>query len=183
MLPESPTPPADAPVVFRHLLVNTLVSGVTSSFLWFALTFWVYLETHSVVATGVIGGAFGLASAAIGPAFGTYVDHHRKKDAMVLATTTSAACFAVATVVFLAVDPDQLLQLDAPWFWILVTTTANAITTTTARIPIAVPAFTRPPSSSPVAFMSRCTSMDYLSSKSMTCSEVRSSHLTPLIPI
>ena len=81
-----PAPPADAPIVFRRLLVNTLVSGVTSSFLWFALTFWVYLETRSVVATGVIGGAFGLASAAIGPAFGTYVDHHRKKAAMVLAT-------------------------------------------------------------------------------------------------
>lgn len=30
--------------VFRQLLVNTLISGVTSSFLWFALTFWVYLE-------------------------------------------------------------------------------------------------------------------------------------------
>jgi DHA3 family multidrug efflux protein-like MFS transporter len=124
LLPDAPpAPQADAAIVFRRLLANTLVSGVTSSFLWFALTFWVYLETRSVVATGVIGGAFGLASAAIGPAFGTYVDHHRKKDAMVLATTTSAACFAVATVVFLAVDPDQLLQLDTPWFWILVATT------------------------------------------------------------
>jgi hypothetical protein len=33
-------------VAFRRLLVNTLVSGVTSSFLWFALTFWVYIETQ-----------------------------------------------------------------------------------------------------------------------------------------
>jgi hypothetical protein len=61
---------------FRRLVVNTLLSGVTSSFLWFALTFWVYLETKSVVATGVIGGAFGLVGAFIGPTFGTYVDHH-----------------------------------------------------------------------------------------------------------
>jgi hypothetical protein len=44
------------PRVFRRLLLNTLASGVTSSFLWFALTFWVYLETRSVVATGVIAG-------------------------------------------------------------------------------------------------------------------------------
>jgi DHA3 family multidrug efflux protein-like MFS transporter len=114
---------ADAPRVFRHLLVNTLVSGVTSSFLWFALTFWVYLETRSVVATGVIGGSFGLASAAVGPAFGTYVDHHRKKAAMVLATATSAGCFGVATAVFVAVDRDRILQLDGPWFWILVAST------------------------------------------------------------
>ena len=102
---------------FRRLLLNTLVSGVTSSFVWFALTFWVYLETRSVVATGVIGGAFGLASAAIGPAFGTYVDHHRKKAAMVLATAASTVCFAAATSLFLIVDADRLLEMRGPWFW------------------------------------------------------------------
>src|SRR3546814_12933760 len=94
---------------FRHLLLNTLVSGVTSSFVWFALTFWVYLETRSVVATGVIGGAFGLASAAIGPAFGTYVDHHRQKTAIALAPSISATCLAVATALFVAIARHPLL--------------------------------------------------------------------------
>jgi MFS transporter, DHA3 family, multidrug efflux protein len=108
---------------FRRLLLNTLVTGVTSSFLWFALTFWVYLETRSVVATGVIGGAFSLSTAFIGPAFGTYVDRHRKKAAMVLSTVVSVACFAVATAVFLAVDQASLLSLRAPWFWVLVAST------------------------------------------------------------
>jgi len=74
------------PRVFRRLLLNTLASGVTSSFLWFALTFWVYLETRSVVATGVIGGAFGIASAVLGPVVGTYVDRHRKHRALVVMT-------------------------------------------------------------------------------------------------
>ncbi len=78
--------PAEAQLaIFRRLLANTLVTGVTSSFLWFALTFWVYLETRSVVATGVIGGAFSISSAILGPFFGTYVDRHRKHTAMVLA--------------------------------------------------------------------------------------------------
>ncbi len=104
---------------FRLLLLNTLVSGVTSSFLWFALTFWVYLETRSVVATGVIGGAFSISAALLGIVFGTYVDHHRKKQAMVLATTVSAACFAIATAVFVVVDSSQLLRLTSPWFWTL----------------------------------------------------------------
>lgn len=84
--------------VFHRLLLNTLVTGVTSSFVWFALTFWVYLETRSVVATGVIGGAYGLSTAVLAPAFGTYVDQHRKHAAMVLATTTSVVCFVTATV-------------------------------------------------------------------------------------
>jgi DHA3 family multidrug efflux protein-like MFS transporter len=116
-------PPASIPRVFQRLLLNTLATGVTSSFLWFALTFWVYLETRSVVATGVIGGAFSLANAMLAPAFGTYVDRHRKKEAMVLSTTLSVTCFSIATVVFLAVDSDVLLRLGSPWFWIFVAVT------------------------------------------------------------
>lgn len=112
--------PSTNDTVFRRLLANTLVTGVTSSFLWFALTFWVYLETRSVVATGVIGGAFSISAAIIGPAFGTFVDHHRKKAAMVLATGVSAACFLAATALFLAVDADTLLQMSSPAFWLLV---------------------------------------------------------------
>ena len=108
------------PAVFRRLLVNTLMTGVTSTFLWFALTFWVYLETRSVVATGVIGGAYGLASAVFGPWFGTYVDRHSKHQALVLTTAVSASCFAVATAVFLLVDADRLLRLGNPAFWLLV---------------------------------------------------------------
>ena len=64
---EAAPEPADAqesrgafPPAFRRLMANSLVAGVTSTFLWFALTFWVYLETRSVVATGVIGGAFAI---------------------------------------------------------------------------------------------------------------------------
>jgi DHA3 family multidrug efflux protein-like MFS transporter len=116
-------PPASIPRVFQRLLLNTLATGVTSSLLWFALTFWVYLETRSVVATGVIGGAFSLANAMLAPAFGTYVDRHRKKEAMVLSTTLSVTCFSIATVVFLAVDSDVLLRLGSPWFWIFVAVT------------------------------------------------------------
>jgi MFS transporter, DHA3 family, multidrug efflux protein len=105
---------------FRLLLLNTLVSGVTSSFLWFALTFWVYLETRSVVATGVIGGAFALSSAVLGPYFGTFVDRHRKHHAMMVTTSVSLVCFAVATVVFVAVPASSLLRLTHPAFWVLV---------------------------------------------------------------
>lgn len=113
-----PMPPA-----FRQLLVNTLGTGVTSSFVWFALTFWVFLETRSVVATGVIGGMFSISSAVIGPFFGTYVDRHRKHEALVLTSMISTACFALATTVFVTVDASDLLRLTSPWFWVLVAAT------------------------------------------------------------
>src|SRR5918994_1836061 len=108
---------------FHRLLLNTLVSGVTSSVLWFALTFWVYLETRSVVATGVIGGAFALSSAVLGPYVGTFVDRHRKHQAMMLTTSVSLVCFAVATLVFVAVPAGSLLSLTHPGFWVLVAAT------------------------------------------------------------
>ena len=39
---------------FNLLVANTLVASVTNNFVWFALTFWVYLETRSVLATAII---------------------------------------------------------------------------------------------------------------------------------
>ena len=104
---------------FRALLVNTLVSGVTGSFVWFALIFWAYLETRSVVATAVIGAAYSLAMAFIGPAMGTFVDRNRKHTAMLLSSGLSVACFTLATVLFLLVDASSLLDLTGVWFWIL----------------------------------------------------------------
>jgi DHA3 family multidrug efflux protein-like MFS transporter len=130
-------PPIDeltpAERVFRVLLANTLVTGVTSSFLWFALTFWAYLETRSVVVTGVIGGAFSIASAILGPFFGTYVDRHRKHRAMVLAGAISTACFAGATAVFYAVPHEDLISFRAPWLWLLVVLTLGGSVAGTMR--------------------------------------------------
>src|SRR5687768_5783738 len=111
------------PKVFFELLVNTLVAGVTSSFLWFALTFWVYLETRSVVATGVIGGAFSISSAVLGPVFGSFVDRHRKHTVLVVTLVASVVCFAVATLVFVSVPADELPWLRSPFFWVLVGST------------------------------------------------------------
>ena len=108
------------PRTFRQLLANTLMTGVTSTFLWFAVTFWVYLETRSVVATGVIGGAFSISSALIGPFFGTYVDRHLKRTALVLTTATSLVCFGVAAAVYISANPATLLRLTNPWFWVLI---------------------------------------------------------------
>jgi len=114
---------AAMPKVFRRLLLNTLMTGVTSTFLWFALTFWVYIEIRSVVATGVVGGAFSISSAVFGPLFGTFVDRHRKHVSLVATTVVSTASFIVATAVFASVDSAALLRLRSPWFWVLIGST------------------------------------------------------------
>ena len=46
--------------VFAHVLASSLVVSVANFTVWFAVTFWTYLETRSVLATGLIGGIIGL---------------------------------------------------------------------------------------------------------------------------
>jgi MFS transporter, DHA3 family, multidrug efflux protein len=62
---------------FAHLLVNTLLVSVINFTVWFAVTFWVFLETRSVLATGMVAGIFLVTTALsgmIGGWFGTGPD-------------------------------------------------------------------------------------------------------------
>ena len=103
---------------FVNVLINTLVANVTTSFLWFALTFWVYIETRSVLATGIIGGAYMLFIAFFSMIFGTLVDRHRKQVVMVLSSVISAVAFLLAGVLYLLQPESALLDLGRPWFWL-----------------------------------------------------------------
>ncbi|KAA6435130.1 MFS transporter [Agrococcus sediminis] len=103
---------------FLHVLVNTAMANVTTSFLWFALTFWVYLETRSVLATGIIGGAYMLFVAVGSMLFGSIVDHHRKLRVMLLSGAVTLLAFALAGAMYLLLPEPALLDLAAPWFWL-----------------------------------------------------------------
>lgn len=104
--------------MFLHVLANTALANVTTAYLWFALTFWVYLETRSVLATGLIGGAYMLFVAFGSILFGSIVDHHRKLHVMVLSGTCTLTAFAVAGAMFLLLPEPVLLDLTAPWLWL-----------------------------------------------------------------
>ena len=58
---------------FHQILANTLVASITNFTVWFALTFWVYLETTSVFATGMIAGIYVASIAISGFWFGSIV--------------------------------------------------------------------------------------------------------------
>ncbi len=105
---------------FHRLVANTLIASTTNMFLWFALTFWVYLETKSVIATSVIGGGYMLLSAASGLAFGSYVDRHQRKTSMLLSTTVSLVLYAVGAAVYLVAPDGAAQDLGHPAFWLLV---------------------------------------------------------------
>ncbi len=102
---------------FAQVLVNTGVANVTTSYLWFALTFWVYLETRSVLATGVIGGAYMLLVALFSMMFGTIVDRHRKQHVMVFAGIVTLVAFGIAGGLYLLFPEEQLVDIGGPAFW------------------------------------------------------------------
>jgi len=122
---ESPAPAAPLDAVtssgqrtFLAVLVNTAAANVTTSFLWFALTFWVYLETRSVLATGIVGGAYMLLLAVFAMVFGSLVDRHRKHRVMVVSGFVTLVAFLLAGALRWAFPEAALLDLGGPWFWL-----------------------------------------------------------------
>lgn len=105
---------------FYQVLVNTLIANVTTSFLWFALIFWIYLETKSVLATGVIGGLYMLLVAIFSIIFGTIVDHNKKKRVFVFSSTFTLIAFALAGILYATQPTSSLLDITNPLFWIFI---------------------------------------------------------------
>lgn len=124
--PALPSPEIDGPGAvgsvrtFHVLVANTLIAGTANNFLWFALVFWMYLETRSVVATSVIGGAYMLLYAASGMFFGTFVDRHSRKASMTISSVGSLVCFALAALVYFIAPDGSLPALSSPSTWMFV---------------------------------------------------------------
>jgi DHA3 family multidrug efflux protein-like MFS transporter len=110
--------PAERSRTFTGILVNTALANITTSYLWFALTFWLYLETRNVIATGVVGGAYMLLIALSSISFGTFVDRCRKLAVMRFAACFTLVMFVLSGVMFLLVPAASLLDLGQAWFWI-----------------------------------------------------------------
>jgi len=81
---------------FYQLLANNLVANITNFTVWFALTFWVFLETRSVFATGMIAGFYLVLTAGLGFWLGSLVDHHRKKRVMMGSSLVSLVLYAAS---------------------------------------------------------------------------------------
>lgn len=103
---------------FHQVLINTLIANVTTSYLWFALTFWVYLETRSVLATAIIGGSYMLLVAMFSIAFGTIVDHNKKKSVMAGSSVVTFVMFLLAGLVYLLFPESRLVDWTGWVFWL-----------------------------------------------------------------
>jgi DHA3 family multidrug efflux protein-like MFS transporter len=103
---------------FNRFLINTLLAGIASNTIWFALVFWIYLELGNLTASSIIAAIFPLTSSILGIYFGKLVDSRSKKTSMAVSSALSLFMFAVASVVFVFVPMHQLLDLYSLWLWV-----------------------------------------------------------------
>ncbi|WP_432512082.1 MFS transporter [Kineococcus sp. SYSU DK001] len=106
--------------VFAHLLVDAAVVSVVNYTVWFAVTFWVFLQTRSVFATGMIAGVFVVATAATGIWFGSLVDNHRKRTVLQASAAVSAALYGVCLAVLLLTPAEEFTDAGSLRLWLFV---------------------------------------------------------------
>lgn len=124
--------------VFHHLLFNTLFSSVINFTVWFAVTFYVFIQTQSVFATGMIAGIYLAATMLTGIWFGGLVDHHRKKAMMIVSNIASLLLYVVSLAVYVLTPEDEFGDVASPQLWILIVASLLGVVASNIRT-IALP--------------------------------------------
>ena len=105
---------------FHVTLANSLIAFVVNNFVWFAVTFWVYLETKSVIATSVMAGVFTLTIAFSGFFLGSLVDRYPKKRVMLLSSFVSLILYAIAGFIFITTPYEVFRDASSVRLWIFI---------------------------------------------------------------
>src|SRR5687768_1783499 len=105
---------------FYRLLVTALIVSTTNNFVWFAITYWVYLETRSVVSTGLVGGIFLLATTMGGFWFGSLVDRFKKKNVMLGSSLATLTLFSLGLFIYLLTPEIAFSTVLSPILWLFV---------------------------------------------------------------
>ncbi|MBP9691359.1 MFS transporter, partial [Candidatus Woesebacteria bacterium] len=113
---------------FYWLLSNALIAGVTNNFVWFALVFWVYLETQSVVATSYLAGIYMIMGGLSGFWFGSIVDHHKKKTAMMVSSIVTLLLFSAGFLYFSLTPEGSFHSIQNTELWVLILLLLTGVT-------------------------------------------------------
>jgi DHA3 family multidrug efflux protein-like MFS transporter len=102
---------------FYFTLANSLAAFLINTFVWFAVTFWVYLETRSVIATAVMAGIYTSTVAVSGFFLGSLVDHYPKKKVMMLSSIFSLVLYILACAIFITTPPEVFSNASSVSLW------------------------------------------------------------------
>lgn len=102
---------------FYKVLGNALTASLTNMFVWFAVTFWVYLQTRSVVATSIMAGVYLATIAVSGFFLGSIVDHNPKKRVMLGSTSVSLGLYIAAFAIYSSTPIATFKDPHNPKLW------------------------------------------------------------------
>lgn len=105
---------------FYNLLINNSFAGVMNFTVWFAITFFVYLQTKSVFATAIISGLYLVMTALSGFWFGSLVDHYKKKQVMMGSSVASLVVYIVCFAIYQTASPQAFKDPSSLTLWVFV---------------------------------------------------------------
>lgn len=105
---------------FHKVLINTMISNVTTGFLFFAVVFWMYLSTGDVALTGIVSGIYMGLIAVCSIFFGTVVDHNRKKSVMLFSSVTTLVFYCLSALVWVFWLEEDGLSIGNTALWVFV---------------------------------------------------------------
>jgi MFS transporter, DHA3 family, multidrug efflux protein len=105
---------------FYAILGNSLTAFLTNTFVWFAVTFWLYLETKSVIATSVMAGVYTGTVAISGFFLGSLVDRFKKKTAMLISSVCTLGLYAAATAMYVATPRETFADASSVLLWVFI---------------------------------------------------------------
>ena len=103
--------------VFYIILANSLVASLTNTLVWFGVTFWVYLQTQSVLATSVMAGIYLVTVAVSGFFLGSLVDRYRKKTALLISSVGSLVLYAFAYLIYVSTPAAVFTDASSDILW------------------------------------------------------------------
>lgn len=105
---------------FYYVLANSVVASIANTFVWFAVTFWAYLETQSVIVTSVMAGVYTITVAVSGIYLGSLVDRYPKKWMMVVSSLCSLVLFALAFITYISAPATAFSDPASVNLWVFV---------------------------------------------------------------
>jgi DHA3 family multidrug efflux protein-like MFS transporter len=105
---------------FYHILGNNLLAGITNNLIWFALTFWVYISTQSVLVTSWMAGTYAIIGVCSGFIFGPIVDRERKKTAFIQSSLLSLIAYSIGGLIYLYNPATTWQEPFSPMLWALI---------------------------------------------------------------
>lgn len=105
---------------FYTVLANSLVASLTNTFVWFAVTFWVYLQTRSVLVTSVMAGVYLVTVAISGFFLGALVDRYKKKTTMMLSSVCSLVFYLLTYLIFISTPALVFTNPSSVILWVFI---------------------------------------------------------------